>query len=152
MQRNAALTGRKYEFFEKYYLDDAEYAIVLIGSTAGTAKEVVDRYRNQGKKVGLLKIRVFRPFDYLKVMKTLENIKVIGVMDRADGLNSLCGPLYTEICTALYYSQKRPTVANFIYGLGGREVREQDIETVFEEIFKKEKQERPLPAKYIGLR
>lgn len=147
-----ALTGRKYEFFEKYFLDDAEYAIVLIGSTAGTAKEVIDRMRSQGKKVGLLKIRVFRPFDYLKIRQSLENIKVIGVMDRADGLNSLCGPLYSEICTALYDSNKRPILTNFIYGLGGREVKEEDIEAVFDELFKAGKQGKTITTKYIGLR
>ncbi len=148
----AGLTGRRYEFFEKYHLDDAEYAIVLIGSTAGTAKEVIDRMRAQGKKVGLLKIRVFRPFDYLQIRKILENIKVIGVMDRADGLNSLCGPLYTEICTALYESNKKPILTNFIYGLGGREVKEKDIELVFEELFRVGKEGKKVTTKYVGVR
>ena len=148
----AKLTGRKYSFFESYYLDDAEYAIVLIGSTAGTAKDVVDKLRNAGKKVGLMKIRVFRPFDYLRVRKALENIKIIGVMDRADGLNSFCGPLFSEICTCLYESEKKPALMNFIYGLGGREVREEDIETVFEELFKIEKQGKTVNTKYIGVR
>jgi pyruvate ferredoxin oxidoreductase alpha subunit len=148
----AKLTGRKYSFFESYYLDDAEYAIVLIGSTAGTAKDVVDKLRNEGKKVGLMKIRVFRPFDYLRVRKALENIKIIGVMDRADGLNSFCGPLFSEICTCLYESEKKPALMNFIYGLGGREVREEDIETVFEELFKIEKQGKTVNTKYIGVR
>ncbi|MCM8759738.1 MAG: pyruvate ferredoxin oxidoreductase [Candidatus Omnitrophica bacterium] len=148
----ANLTGRKYEFFERYRLDDAEYAIVLIGSTAGTAKEVVDRLRVEGKKVGLLKIRVFRPFDYLKIREILKNIRVIGVMDRADGLNSFCGPLYTEICTALYESDNRPVLANFIYGLGGREVKESDIEQVFDELFKIDREGKKVNTKYIGVR
>ncbi|HOJ31574.1 MAG TPA: pyruvate ferredoxin oxidoreductase [Candidatus Ratteibacteria bacterium] len=148
----AKLSGRKYEFFEKYQLDDAEYAIVLIGSTAGTAKDVVDKLRSQGKKVGLLKIRVFRPFDYMKVRQTLENIKVIGVMDRADGLNAYCGPLYTEICTSLYESEKKPALANYIYGLGGREVKEQDIETIFDDLFKIGKEGKTVTTKYIGVR
>ena len=148
----AAITGRKYDFFEKYYLDDAEYAIVLIGSTAGTAKEVVDRYRAKGKKVGLLKIRVFRPFDYIRIRKAIENIKVIGVMDRADCLNSFCGPLYTEICTSLYESNKKPILANFIYGLGGREVKEEDIEAIFEDLFKIGREGKTITTKYIGVR
>ncbi len=148
----AAITGRKYDFFEKYYLDDAEYAIVLIGSTAGTAKEVVDRYRAKGKKVGLLKIRVFRPFDYIRIRKAIENIKVIGVMDRADCLNSFCGPLYTEICTSLYESNKKPILANFIYGLGGREVKEEDIEAIFEDLFKIDREGKTITTKYIGVR
>jgi len=148
----AKLTGRKYGFFEGYYLDDAEYAIVLIGSTAGTAKDVVDKLREAGKKVGLMKIRIFRPFDYLRVRKALENIKIIGVMDRADGLNSLSGPLFNEICTCLYESEKRPTLMNFIYGLGGREVKEEDIEIVFEELFKIDQQGKTENTKYIGVR
>ncbi|MGC9066733.1 MAG: pyruvate ferredoxin oxidoreductase [Candidatus Ratteibacteria bacterium] len=146
------LTGRKYEFFEKYCLEDAEYAIVLIGSTAGTAKDVVDKLRSQGKKVGLLKIRVFRPFDYVKVRQTLKNINVIGVMDRADGLNSYCGPLYTEICTSLYEADKHPVITNFVYGLGGREVKEQDIEIVFDDLFRIGKEGKTITTKYIGVR
>ncbi len=148
----AELTGRRYGFFEKYKLDDAEYALVLIGSTAGTAKDVVDRLRSKGRKVGLMKIRVFRPFDYLKVRQSLENIKVIGVMDRADGLNSFCGPLYTEICTSLYEAHKRPILMNFIYGLGGREVRDEDIENIFEQLFKTEKTGKTTNTMYIGVR
>jgi len=148
----AKLTGRKYEFFEKYCMEDAEYAIVLIGSTAGTAKDVVDKLRSQGKKVGLLKIRVFRPFDYMKVKQALENVKVIGVMDRADGLNSYCGPLYSEICTCLYESEKKPVLTNFIYGLGGREVKEQDIEAVFNDLFRVGKEGKTITTKYIGVR
>ncbi|MCM8822553.1 MAG: pyruvate ferredoxin oxidoreductase [Candidatus Omnitrophica bacterium] len=151
-EKYAELTGRKYDFFEKYRLDDAEYAIVLIGSTAGTAKEVIDRLRSQGKKVGLLKVRVFRPFDYLKMRQALENIKVIGVMDRADGLNSFCGPLYSEICTALYESEKKPILTNYIYGLGGREVKEEDIDLIFEDLFKVGREGKTVNAKYIGVR
>lgn len=148
----AKLTGRKYEFFEKYKIDDAEYAIVLIGSTAGTAKDVVDKLRSQGKKVGLLKIRVFRPFAYSRIRQALENIKVVGIMDRADGLNSLCGPLYSEICTSLYEVNTRPVLMNFIYGLGGREVKEEDIEEVFEILFNLGKEGKPFTTKYIGIR
>ena len=146
------LTGRRYDFFETYKLDDAEYAIILIGSTTGTAKDVVDELRSKGKKVGLMKIRVFRPFNYLKVRKALENVKVLGVMDRADGLNSFCGPLYSEICTSLYEANNRPLLMNFIYGLGGREVKEEDIENTFEHLFRAGREGKTVNTVYIGVR
>ncbi|HPP67453.1 MAG TPA: pyruvate ferredoxin oxidoreductase, partial [bacterium] len=148
----AQLTNRHYDFFETYRLEDAEYALVLIGSTAGTAKDVVDNLRAQGKKVGLMKIRVFRPFNYVRVRQALENIQTIGVMDRADGLNSLCGPVYSEICTSLYEAKKHPLLMNFIYGLGGREVSPEDIESVFEHLFKAKEQGKAINTIYIGVR
>jgi len=125
------LTGRKYGFFETYKLEDADYAIVIINSSAGTAKDAVDRLRAQGKKVGLLKIRVFRPFPAEEIAEALKNIKVVAVMDKSEGFNGNGGPVFAEVRSALYDLEKRPKLINYIYGLGGRDVRVENIEEVY---------------------
>jgi pyruvate ferredoxin oxidoreductase alpha subunit len=128
------LSGRKYGFFEKYKLDDAEAAILVMGSAAGTAKIVVDELRNQGKKVGLLKLRAFRPFPANELAGALENIKAVAVLDRSHALTGRNhGPLFIETQSALYQSAKRPKLSSYIFGLGGRDITATDIREVFEE-------------------
>ena len=145
--------GRSYNFFEEYKLNDAEVGIVVIGSTAGTAKEVVDKIREKGEKVGLLKLRVFRPFPAEKIYQALSHLKVIGVMDRGDGINAFSGPLYPEICCALYDLPERPKIVNFIYGLGGRDIKVKDIEEIFYSLLKISKTgKKEFNLKYIGVR
>lgn len=125
------LTGRKYELFEKYKLDDAEVAIVIINSTAGTAKTVVDDLRDKGVKAGLLKIRVFRPFPAEEITQALKHIKALAVMDKAESFSGVGGPLFSEIKSALYGKADGIKVVNYIYGLGGRDVRTDDINFVY---------------------
>ena len=125
------LAGRYYGLFEAYKLEDAEMAVVVIGSTAGTAKAVVDELREEGKKAGMLKIRVFRPFPAEELVDALKDIPIIAVMDRAESFSTQGGPLFSELKAALYETEARPQVHNFIYGLGGRDVRVEDIETVY---------------------
>ncbi|HDD64832.1 MAG TPA: pyruvate ferredoxin oxidoreductase [Firmicutes bacterium] len=145
--------GRSYGFFENYRLDDAEVGIVVMGSTAGTGKEVVDEMRKKGKKVGLLKLRIFRPFPFNQISQALSHLKVVGVMDRADGVNSYCGPLFPEICTSLYDLPERPKVVDFIYGLGGRDIKKSDIEGIFNDLLKiAETGKKEFNLKYIGVR
>lgn len=82
--------GRKYGFFEEYRMEDAEVAIVLIGSTAGTAKACIDQLRAAGRKVGLIKLRVFRPFPGEELAAALSHVKAVAVMDKSEGF-SACG-------------------------------------------------------------
>jgi len=124
--------GRKYELFESYRLEDAENVIVAINSVAGEIKEVIDELRLKGDRVGLLKIRVFRPFPYEEIKEALKNAGIITVLDRCDSLGAY-GPLFGEIRTALYDLETRPIVYNRIYGLGGRELHIQDIHDIFEQ-------------------
>ncbi len=147
------LTGRKYGLFEEYRLEDAEAALVIINSTAGTAKAVVDTLREQGKKVGLLKIRVFRPFPGKEIAKALENVKAIAVMDKAEGFSSVGGPLFAEVRSSLYDNKERSMIINYIYGLGGRDVRKKDIEKVYDSLFEIiEKKEIGETYRYLGVR
>lgn len=120
-----------YGLIEKYQLDDAEVAIVALGSTCGTAKVVIDKLRKQGVKAGLLKIRVFRPFPVEEIVKALENIKTVAVLDRSDSVGGFGGPVFTEIRSALYGSAKKPQISGVIYGLGGREIDMEQIEGLF---------------------
>jgi len=128
------LTGRKYGLFEEYKMDDAEVAVVIINSTAGTAKEVVDKLRGQGVKAGLLKIRVFRPFPVEQITKALSKCKAVAIMDRADSCNGAGGPLYTDVTSAMYGRVEGVKMINYIYGLGGRDVKVDDIEVVYNEL------------------
>lgn len=126
------MTGRKYELIEKYMMDDAEIAIVVLNSTAGTAKATVNELRAKGIKAGLVKPRVFRPFPVDEIADALKNCKAVAVMDKADSLNAAGGPLFTEVASAMYVKGViAPKVINYIYGLGGRDVRTDDIETVY---------------------
>lgn len=83
-------------------MNDANYAMVLIGSSAGTAKDTVDFLRERGIKAGLLKIRMFRPFPAEEITKALEQVKVIACMDRTESYNTQCGPIGAEVKNALY--------------------------------------------------
>lgn len=128
------MTGRKYGFFEEYRLEDAEYAVVVINSTAGTAKAAVDKLRKEGKKVGLLKIRVFRPFPAVEIADALKNTKVVAVMDRSESFSAFGGPVFSEVRSAMYGIEKAPKIVNYIYGLGGRDVTTNDIEKVYSDL------------------
>ena len=98
----AEMTGREYGLIEKYMMDDAEEAIIIIGSSAGTAKEAIQELRAEGKKVGLIKIRSFRPFPAEEIAEALKNVKAFAAMDKDDSFNAHCGPIFAETAAALY--------------------------------------------------
>jgi len=126
--------GTRYGFIEPYRLDDAEYAVIVIGSTAGTVRVVVDDLRQAGEAVGMLKLRVFRPFPAEELMDALGHLRGIAVLDRAEGMAGLGGPLYAEARSALYDLQPRPLVTGYVYGLGGRDIRTDDIAAACHEL------------------
>jgi pyruvate ferredoxin oxidoreductase alpha subunit len=130
----AKLTGRRYSLFEEYKLDDAEIAIVVLGSTAGTAKVVADNLRQQGVKAGLLKIRVFRPFPAEEIANALKHLKAVAVMDRSDSFNAVSGPVFAEVRSALYGIANAPIIVDYIYGIGGRDVKPDHIESVYNDL------------------
>lgn len=125
------MTGQHYGFFEGYRLEDAEVAVVAIGSVCGTAKDAVDALRAKGVKAGLLKIRVFRPFPGEEIAKALKHCKAIGIMDRAESYSANGGPLGAEVTAALYREKATAETVNIMYGLSGRDVRVEDMEEVF---------------------
>ena len=146
-------TGRHYDLFESYKLDDAEIAIVCMNSTAGTTKAVVNKLRDNGVKAGLLKIRVYRPFPGEEVSEALSHLKAIAVLDKADSLNAIGGALFEDVTSSMYVAQKNVPIVNYVYGIGGRDTTEKDIESVYtdlQEIIKNGKIENPY--RYLGLR
>lgn len=143
------LVDRDYGFFEGYQLEDAEVAIVVLGSTAGTAKVVVDKLREEGKRVGLLKICVFRPFDYAGFISKTKHLKSIAVLDRSDALNSFGGPVFMEARSALYDVSSRPQIVNYVYGLGGRDINFEMLFKVCEDLLKGGPQNK---VNYLGVR
>jgi pyruvate ferredoxin oxidoreductase alpha subunit len=127
------ISGRKHGIFEAYRLKDAEYAIVIMGATAGTSKEVVDKLRQLGKKVGLLSIKLYRPFPYKEIVRELSHIKKIAVLDRAISFGAY-PPLYQDILSSLHGAASEQATASYIYGLGGRDTLQKDIEKVFKDL------------------
>ena len=147
------MTGRKYSFFEEYKLEDAEIAIVCMNSTAGTTKFVVDTLREKGIKAGLLKLRVFRPFPAEEIAKALEHVKAVAVLDKADSLNAAGGALFEDVTSAMYVNKKQVPMVNYVYGIGGRDTKADDIEKVYEDLQKIAKTGRITePYRYLGLR
>ncbi len=147
------LTGRKYSLFEEYKTEDADIVIVAMNSTAGTAKFTADKLRKQGIKAGVLKVRVFRPFPGEEIAKALANAKAVAVLDKADGLNAVGGPLFTDITSAMQVSKVSVPTVNYIYGIGGRDTKVSDLESVYtdlQEIVKTGKIDNPY--RYLGLR
>jgi len=128
------ISGRKYSFFEEYKMEDAERIVVVLSSTAGTAKAVVDQLRANGEKVGLLKPRVIRPFPAAELVKALSGAKAVAVMDRADEFSNQGGPLFTEVRAAFYSAQTRPLMRGYIFGLGGRDTTTREIKKIFADL------------------
>jgi pyruvate ferredoxin oxidoreductase alpha subunit len=128
------MSGRKYDLFETYRLDDAEIGIVILNSAAGTSKDVVDEFRNRGIKAGLLKPRLFRPFPYKETGEALKHLKALCVLDRADAFGGSFGPVTLDIAASLYPYREKPVLINKIYGLGGRDYLPEHAELVLNEL------------------
>jgi pyruvate ferredoxin oxidoreductase alpha subunit len=127
--------GRHYPLVDEYKMDDAEIAVLAMGSTGGTAKVAVERLREKGKKVGLIRARVYRPFPKKAMIKALSKVKVVGVMDRSDTLSTMGGHLYNDVRSVLYDADARPRVKNYVYGLGGRDINIEEIESIYGQLF-----------------
>ena len=147
------MTGRKYGFFEEYKLDDAEVAIVCMNSTAGTTKFVVDNLREQGIKAGLLKLRVFRPFPVNEIAKALSHLKAMAILDKASSLNAAGGALYEDVTSAMYVNNYHVPAVNYVYGIGGRDTKADEIEEVYKDLLEIAKTGNiDNPYRYFGLR
>ncbi len=128
------ISGRKYGLFETYRLDDAEIALVILNSAAGTSKDVIDAFREKGIKAGLLKPRLYRPFPYEEAGNALKHLKAVCVLDRADAFGASYGPLFMDIASSLYACKEKPVLINKIYGLGGRDYLPEHAELVLDEL------------------
>jgi pyruvate ferredoxin oxidoreductase alpha subunit len=133
-QEYSKIVGKKYEFIEKYNSDDADVVILTMSSTAGTTKDVVDKLRAQGKKVGLIKLTVFRPFPVAQIIDALKNKKIVGVLERSESFGAMGAAIFNEVRSAMYDESVKPKIIEYIYGLGGREIDPDTIESVFLEL------------------
>jgi pyruvate ferredoxin oxidoreductase alpha subunit len=151
----ADISGRRYGdgLIDSYCLEDAETAIVCLGSTSGTVKTIVDELRAKGRKVGLLRLRTFRPLPMKEIAKALENLKAVAVMDRSLSFGGYGGAVFHEIRHVLYDVSTRPYVVNYIYGLGGRETHPKLIHKIYRDLRRIiETQRIQKPVQFIGLR
>ena len=147
------ITGRKLEYVYPYKMEDAEVAVVGLGSAMGTVREVVDELRAEGVKAGMVKMRLFRPFPAEELKKALGNVPVLGVMEKAYSIGGPGAPLYIEIKTVLYDAPKRPLVTDYINGLGGKDTSPEMIRGIFKSLQKiKEKGAVVEPVTYVGVR
>ena len=150
------LTGREYGYFEEYKMKDAEVALIGLGSTMGTARVAVDRLRAEGENVGLINLRLFRPFPDKALRKALKDIKVLGVMDRADSFSLSGGPLFADVRNALFEQKEKKEVVNYIYGLGGRDINVSQIKEIYEQLLEIKNSEQKVKSKdlvtYFGVR
>jgi pyruvate ferredoxin oxidoreductase alpha subunit len=147
------LSGRSYGMLEHYKLDDAEFAVVALGSTCGTTKTVIDELRAEGVKAGLLKIRCFRPYPEAEIAEALASAKAIAVLDRSISFGAPGGPVHKEVRAALFGSSASASVVNYIYGLGGRDLSKEHVRTVYQDLAKLAGKGTPSDnIRFLGLR
>jgi len=151
----AQISGRNYGdgLVDPYYLEDAEMAIICLGSTAGTVKTVVNNLRAEGVKAGMLRVRTFRPLPVEGILKALENVKAVAVMDRSMSFGGRGGPVFHETRHALYDALAHPYVVNYIYGLGGRDTSPSQIREIYKDLQRILQVQRVDDSiRYVGLR
>lgn len=148
------MTGRKYGHVGAYRTEDAEVCLICAGSAAATARSAITRLREKGIKAGLLSIRLFRPFPVESILPHVKDVKVLVVMDRAMSPGAPSAPICQDIKTMLYDAGLNIPVANFVYGLGGRDISVADFENIIMKIMGDLKEGRPIErgVKYWGLR
>lgn len=150
----AKFSGRRYGIFEEYLLEDAEVALVALGSAAGTMKAVIRELRAEGVKIGLLKPRVFRPFPQEEIVEALAHLKAAAIFDRSDTFaGGMGGPLFIETRSSFYEAKQRPLLLNYIYGLGGRDLNQELIKRAAQKLIETaESGEIKQTVNYLGLR
>jgi len=149
----AELSGREYKIVEPYLMEDAEAAIIGIGSATGTVRHVVDELREEGKKVGMIKLRLFRPFPVHDLKNAIGDVPVIGVMEKCISFGAAGSPIMMEMMTGYYHDEEKPLMANYVVGLGGRDVSPDMIREIYDDLLKiKSEGKVTKTMNYIGVR
>jgi len=149
----AELSGRKYDYVEPYLMEDAEVALIGMGSMVGTVRHVVDELRSEGVKAGMIKLRLFRPFPAEQIKEAVRNVPVLGVLEKCISFGAPASPLMEEIMTAYYHDREKPKMANYVVGLGGRDVSPDMIREAYSSLLKiKETGKVEKIMSYIGVR
>ncbi|MBD3206632.1 pyruvate ferredoxin oxidoreductase [Candidatus Bathyarchaeota archaeon] len=149
----AELSGREYKVVEPYLMEDADAAIIGMGSATGTVRHVVDELREEGKKVGMIKLRLFRPFPTEDLKKAIGDVPVIGVMEKCISFGAVASPIMMEMMTGYYHDEQKPLMANYVVGLGGRDVSPDMIREIYDDLLKiKSEGKVTKTMNYIGVR
>jgi pyruvate ferredoxin oxidoreductase alpha subunit len=144
--------GRRYGLLERYQSDDADVLLLTIGSLSGSAKELIDRYRERGERVGLVRVRAYRPFPGKELVEALSGAKAVAILERDISLG-WTGALFSDVSSAFINTKKSPLLLNFICGLGGRDVSSIQIREALRAAAKAaEKGEVRKPVRWLGLR
>ena len=147
------ITGRPMNLIEEYLLDDAEIGLVVLGSSEGMVRAAINEAREAGIKVGMLRIRLFRPFPVADVRKALEGIGAVGVLDRAIAFGTPGNSLLQDLATATRTMPNRPLLMDFVYGLGGRATPKFQFREAIGHVLKmNESQVEPEEPGYLGLK
>lgn len=147
------LTEASSGLWEAYQTDDAEVCVVALNSACGTIRAAINEARAAGKKIGLLKLRVFRPWPGKELAAALSRFPVVGIFDRALGFKGgYGGPLYAEIAASLYEAPAHPRLANYVYGLGGRDLTVSMVRQALDELWETRGGREIKPVNYLGLR
>ncbi|WP_456401401.1 2-oxoacid:ferredoxin oxidoreductase subunit alpha [Hydrogenimonas sp.] len=146
-------TGRTYNIVEEYMMEDAEVAIVALGTTVETAEMVAKMMREEGIKAGIVSPRLIRPWPYEQIKKALSKVKAVACLDRSSP-NGALGMLYNEVTASLYQGDNHPVITNYIYGLGGRDFTIDHAKEIFKELDANAKEGRPTTPlqQFVGLR
>ncbi len=147
------ISGRQYSAVSTFGLEDAEVAVMCLGSIAGTARTVARKMRENGKRVGVIKLWQYRPFPTTQVANLLSNLKCVGILDRSVAFGAPYGPLCSDVASTKVLTGIQTKIFNVICGLGGRDVRPVDIEAVFDRALRHARGE-PVeePVSYAGVR
>ncbi|MEM1583477.1 MAG: transketolase C-terminal domain-containing protein [Nitrososphaerota archaeon] len=132
----SAISGRSYDLLTPYFVEDADVIVIALGSTIETLRYAARRFRERRLKIGVVGLTMYRPFPEKEIVDVLENARCIAVLDRAYSYGGVGGPLYTDILSTLYKNQIGVMIADFVYGLGGRDLKLTDIEQLFNKLFK----------------
>lgn len=148
----AGIFGRHYQPVEKYRMEGARVGILTMGSFSETASLAIDRMRDRGEEVGLLKLRLWRPFPFKEIRQAVESLEVLAVVDRCISFGGPGGPVCSEIRSALYQASSRPKVVGFIAGLGGRDVSPEQFEGIVKRAEEVAQKGSPDEYEMIGVR
>ncbi|MGC9777717.1 MAG: pyruvate ferredoxin oxidoreductase [Candidatus Heimdallarchaeota archaeon] len=146
------ITGRHYKSVEGYQMEDAETALITMGALSGTTKFVVDKLRKEGEKVGMIKVKTYRPFPADDLAKALKDVDAVGVIDRDLTFGAPGPALYSDLKTSLYNYKDHPQIFGYIAGIGGRDVLVEDYEYIYKQVLKNKGAEKAVPVEWIGLR
>jgi pyruvate ferredoxin oxidoreductase alpha subunit len=145
------ISGRKYEPLKKFMIDDAEVAMVAMGSTVGIARIAARKLREEGIKAGVMGFTLFRPTPKAEINETLKDLKTIAVFERHLSLGAVAGPHYMDIISSLD-KKDNIKIYDYVYGLGGREITVNMIVNTVKRTVEKAKRNEPMEVEFVGVR